>query len=211
MRTINRDSLPYLVSLFSERIKRNFFTTCAYVAAIWWKIDLGEGCSFLGLPQFVRHPGSYIGIGTCCRFNSSYNANLIGVNRPCMISTLADRARITIGEGCGFSGTVIACAQKIILGRNVRCGANTLIMDTDWHWNDPRTGPNAPVEIGDNVWLGINVTVTKGVTIGENTLVAAGSIVTKSLPANVIAGGIPARVVRSIDVDRTPKTEPLSI
>jgi len=73
-----------------------------------------------------------------------------------------------------------------------------MIMDTDWHWNDPRTGPNAPVEIGDNVWLGINVTVTKGVTIGENTLVAAGSIVTKSLPANVVAAGIPAKVIREL-------------
>jgi acetyltransferase-like isoleucine patch superfamily enzyme len=80
----------------------------------------------------------------------------------------------------------------------VRCGANTLITDTDWHTDDPRTGPDAPVFIGNNVWLGVNVTVLKGVAIGENTVVAAGSVVTKSLSANVIAGGVPAKVLKHL-------------
>ena len=116
-----------------------------------------------------------------------------------MISTLKQGAELTIGEGCGFSGTVIACARRITIGRNVRCGANTLINDTDWHDDDPRTGPDAPVEIGDNVWLGVNVTILKGVTIGAGTLVGAGSLVTKSLPAGVVAAGVPARVIRAIE------------
>jgi maltose O-acetyltransferase len=53
--------------------------------------------------------------------------------------------------------------------------------------------------IGNNVWLGAGVTVLKGVTIGENTLVAAGSLATHSLPANVVAGGIPAKIIREIN------------
>jgi acetyltransferase-like isoleucine patch superfamily enzyme len=116
-----------------------------------------------------------------------------------MISTLKEGAELTIGENCGLSGTVIACAERITLGRNVRCGANTLINDTDWHTDDPRTGTDAPVEISDNVWLGVNVTVLKGVTIGEGTMVGAGSLVTTSLPANVVAAGVPARVIRSLE------------
>lgn len=116
-----------------------------------------------------------------------------------MISTLAEGAQIHIEPNCGFSGTVLGCALKIVVAENVRCGANTLITDTDWHTDDPRTGPDAPVTIGKNVWLGVNVTVLKGVTIGENTVVAAGSIVTDSLPANVVAGGVPAKVLRQID------------
>ena len=116
-----------------------------------------------------------------------------------MISTLKGGAELSIGEGCGFSGTVVACAKRILLGRNVRCGANTLINDTDWHNEDPRMGPDDCVEICDDVWLGVNVTVLVGVTIGTGTLVGAGSIVTRSLPPNVIAAGIPARVIRPVE------------
>jgi acetyltransferase-like isoleucine patch superfamily enzyme len=116
-----------------------------------------------------------------------------------MVSTLREGAEIQIGANCGFSGTVIGCASKIVFGDNVQCGANTLINDTDWHTDDPRTGPDAPVLIEKGVWLGVNVTVLKGVTIGENTFVAAGSVVTRSLPANVVAGGVPAKVLKQID------------
>ena len=115
-------------------------------------------------------------------------------------------AQIYIGANCGFSATVIGCASKIVFGENVRCGANTLITDTDWHTDDPRTGPDAPVTIEKNVWLGVNVTMLKGVTIGENTVVAAGSLVTCSLPANVVAGGVPAKVLKCIDA-RQPVAE----
>jgi acetyltransferase-like isoleucine patch superfamily enzyme len=125
-------------------------------------------------------------------------SNLIGVNRPCIIATLAPGAEIEVGPGCGLSGTVISAAQRITLGEDVRCGANTFITDTDWHTNDPRVGPDAPVIIEDNVWLGVNVTVLKGVNIGKNTVVGAGSLVTKSLPENVVAAGMPARVIREL-------------
>ena len=135
--------------------------------------------------------------GSGCKFNSSPSSNLIGVNRPCIISTLAENAEIEIGSNCGFSGTVISCATRVVFGDNVRCGANTLIMDTDWHTDDARTGHNAPVIIKKDVWLGVNVTVLKGVTIGENTIVAAGSIVTRSLPSNVFAAGESAKIIKT--------------
>jgi acetyltransferase-like isoleucine patch superfamily enzyme len=198
MRKIDSDSIPHLVNVFCRMANRHYSTFWTRIAAGWWGVRLGHNCSFVGRPRFRRHPGSVIVIGSNCRFNSSPDSNLIGVNRPCMISTLKEGAELTIGEGCGFSGTVVACAQKIILGRNVRCGANTLITDTDWHGDDVRTTPDAPVEIGDNVWLGVNVTVLKGVTIGENTIVAAGSVVARSLPPNVVSGGSPANVIRPI-------------
>lgn len=122
----------------------------------------------------------------------------MGINRPYLLSTLKEGAELEIGDGCGFSGTVLACADRITLGHNVRCGANTLINDTDWHTDDPRSGPDAPVTIGDNVWLGGNVTVLKGVNIGMGTLVGYGSLVTRSLPARVVAAGVPARVIREL-------------
>ena len=85
------------------------------------------------------------------------------------------------------------------------CVANVAIMDTDWHSLDAEqrqagtAGPApTPVLIEDDVWLGMNVTVLKGVSIGARTVVAAGSVVTRSLPADVIAAGQPARVVRAV-------------
>jgi acetyltransferase-like isoleucine patch superfamily enzyme len=200
MRQINRDSLPHLVEVLRRIAIKRWDTFWARFNAWWWGVSLAQGCSFYGLPCFRRHPGSGITIGTGCKFNSSPVSNLIGVNRPCIVSTLKESAQIHIGPNCGFSGTVIGCATNIVLGENVRCGANTLITDTDWHWDDHRASPDAPVVIGKNVWLGVNVTVLKGVTIGENTLVAAGSLVTRSLPSNVIVGGVPARVLKQLDV-----------
>jgi acetyltransferase-like isoleucine patch superfamily enzyme len=199
MRRINRDTIPHLLNVLARMAYGRYSTARARLAARWWGVTLGRKSTFLGQPLFRRHPGSRIAFGANCAFNSSPGSNLIGVNHRCMISTLNEGADITIGDDCGFSGVVIACARKISLGRNVRCGSNTMIMDTDWHWNDPRVEADAPVAIGDDVWLSVNVTVLKGVTIGEGTLVGAGSIVTKSLPAYVVAAGIPARVLRTLD------------
>ena len=198
MRRVNRDSLPHMIDCANRMIAKGWHMPWALLAAKWWGVELGRGCSFVGSPRFRRHPRSQIRIGPDCRFYSSRMSNLIGVNRRCMISTLGEGAEIDIGPHCGFTGTTIGCAQRIVLAPRVRCGANTLITDTDWHTDDPRVGPDAPITIGNNVWLGVNVTVLKGVTIGEDTLVGAGSLVTHSLPAGVVAAGVPAQVIREI-------------
>lgn len=198
MRKLNRDSLPHLAECLRIIVIKKWYTFWARLTAYWWGVNLAPDCVFHGCPRFRRHPASSIKIGTGCEFRSSPVSNLIGVNRPCIVSTLNEGAEIHLGPNCGFSGTVIGCASKIVIEENVRCGANTLITDTDWHPDDFRTGPDAPVIIKKDVWLGVNVTVLKGVTIGENTLVAAGSVVNRSLPANVVAGGVPAQVIRPI-------------
>lgn len=64
-------------------------------------------------------------------------------------------------------------------------------------------GTSKPITIKDNVWIGASSTVIGGVTIGENSIIAAGSVVTKDIPANVIAGGVPCKVIRPItDADK---------
>lgn len=199
MRKIDRDSIPHLVDCIIRIAGKQWYTFWSRLTTSWWGVSLGKGCSFSGYAKFRRHPRSSITIAAGCQFLSSPASNLIGINRPCIISTLAEGATIEIGSKCGFSGTVIGCATRIVLGENVMCGANTLITDTDWHSNDPRTGTDVPVTIESGVWLGVNVTVLKGVTIGENTLVAAGSLVTRSLPPNVVAAGIPAKPLKKID------------
>lgn len=161
-------------------------------------ISIGSGTEFFGLAKFKKARTATIRIGKHNCFRSSPTSNLIGVNRPCIISALEPESKVVIGDHCGFSGTVIGCFASIAIGDHVKCGANTLITDGDWHAEDPRSSKPRPIVIGNNVWLGVNVTVMKGVTIGENSLIGAGSIVTKDIPANVIAAGNPCVVIRPI-------------
>lgn len=166
--------------------------------AWWWGVKLGHNSKFEGGCYFKRFPKSSIKIGNNCEFLSRASSNLIGINRPCIISTLTEKAILQIGDNCGLSGTVIGAFTSIKIGKNVRCGANTLITDSDWHSDDPRTGKDKPVIIGDNVWLGVNVVILKGVEIGENTVIGANSLVTKNIPANVIAAGNPCKEIAKL-------------
>ena len=151
-----------------------------------------------GVMKFVRESDTTIIVGNNCQFRSYHTSNLIGINRPCIVSTILPRSKIIIGDNCGFSGTVIGCFDTIEIGNNVKCGANTLITDSDWHLDDPRAEVPKTVKICDNVWLGEGSKVLKGVTIGENSVIGAGSVVTKSIPANVIAAGNPCKVIKQL-------------
>ena len=153
---------------------------------------------WLGFPSVEKGSNSTITIGTGCRFVSRHTGNRLGLCHPCMITTARD-ASLFIGKGCGFSGVSIWCFKHIHIGDNVRFGANVTIMDGDAHQNDPRAGDNEAVVIKDNVWIGANTIVLKGVTIGKNSLIGAGSIVTKSIPDNVVAAGNPCKVIRELD------------
>jgi serine acetyltransferase len=79
------------------------------------------------------------------------------------------------------------------------------ITDSDWHgvYDRVSTGRRQPVVIGDKVWLGESAIVAKGVRIGHNSIVGAGAVVVHDVPANVVAAGNPARVVRELDPDAT--------
>jgi len=161
-------------------------------------VEFLGSCSFQGRPRFRLHTGARIVIGSRCEFLSSRTANLIGINHPCIISAFNRGTEVHLGENSGFSGTVIAAFAGITIGRNVKCGANTLITDSDWHPEDRRSGTPKPVRIGDNVWLGVNAVVLKGVTIGENSVIGANSVVTKSIPANCMAAGNPCEVIKEL-------------
>ncbi len=100
-------------------------------------------------------------------------------------------------------GLVALDVAPITIGDDVQIGPNVQLL-TPTHPVEP--GPRRdrweaarPITIGDNVWLGGGVIVLPGVTIGTNTVVGAGTVVTKDLPANVVAVGNPARVVRTVD------------
>jgi acetyltransferase-like isoleucine patch superfamily enzyme len=175
------------------------------ICTVYMKIDLkfrginyGKSIRFYGVAKFKRSNQGNIILGNNCTLHSKSTSNLIGVNHPCIFTALAPGSNLIIGDYCGFSGTVIGCFDMIKIGNNVRCGANTLITDSDWHLYDPRAGKPMPITIENNVWLGVNVTVLKGVRIGTNSVIGANSVVTKDIPSNVIAAGNPCKVIKKI-------------
>ncbi len=135
------------------------------------------------------------------------------VGFPC-----SNKAEIVIGNNShiGYQN-ILAAAKCIRIGSNVRFASNVSIFDNPSHPVEPsrraqafRLDEAAPVTIGNNVWIGMNCFVMRGVTIGDNSVIAAGSIVTRSIPANCLAAGAPAKVVRSIleKVDETNTSSP---
>lgn len=175
----------------------------ARTLAAYEGVHLGEDCTFWGVPRFHRYGRSTIEIGDGCMFRSVSWANRAGVDRPCMISAIGEGATVRIGRKSGFTATVISAADEIVIGDNVRCGPNVTILDADWHGTDPSdrrggSGRKAPVHIEDDVFLGLRVIVLKGVTIGQGSVVGAGSVVTSSIPPRCIAVGNPAKVVRTL-------------
>jgi acetyltransferase-like isoleucine patch superfamily enzyme len=200
-----RGSILWTLDNLWTNFKSRPETLLACLNAWAWGIEISLSSQFFGLPHFKRYPGSMIQIGKQCRFRSDFSSNLVGINRPCGISTHSKRAQIIIGNNCGFSGSIVGAYEKIEIGNGVIAGANTTITDFDWHSVNPAnrsTGGemrSAPILIEDNVWLGLNCLILKGVTIGENTIVGANAVVASSLPANVIAAGNPARVLHTLE------------
>ena len=130
-----------------------------------------------------------------------------GLNGKCRIE-VRDNAVLTIGDNVGMSDATITCHEKITIGNNVLIGVGAQIRDTDNHSLNPQdrlTGldwknkKNAPIVIKDNVFIGAYSFILKGVTIGENSIVGAASIVTKDIPANEIWAGNPARKIKTIE------------
>lgn len=193
---------PHYCNVLTSILSFKVWTLVNYIFSYWWKIDIGKKCKFKGKMIFRTLPDTTIKIGNGCTFLSNHRSNLIGIFSPCMFSTIKTKAIIEIGDNCGFSGTIIGCSTYVKLGSNVRCGANTMITDTDWHSDDYRTGKNKEVIIEDNVWLGYGVKVLKGVHIGKNSLIGVNSVVTKDIPANVIAAGNPCKVIKQIEPQR---------
>lgn len=133
--------------------------------------------------------------------------------RPVTLIVDGPEAVIEAGDHVGFNGTVIHCFKSVRIGRLCNFAA-AYISDSQSHAlaADRRTNLDAGVAQGDvvfedNVWLAMNVVVSYGVTIGRNSVIGALSMVTRSIPANAVAYGVPARVVKDIPEHSAPDRE----
>jgi acetyltransferase-like isoleucine patch superfamily enzyme len=185
-----------------------------HVEGDWWtepippNVEFGEGfyCETAQVFRFLRNKasgavgfGKHVSVYAGCSFS-------VGVN-----------GRVTVGDFTLLNGALVMAEDKIDIGSHCLISWNVGIADSDFHPLEPaqrlidaqalapffKDRPQrpklktAPVKIGNNVWIGMNAVILKGVTIGENSVVAAGSVVTKSVSPNTVVAGNPAVAVKT--------------
>lgn len=143
-------------------------------------------------------------IGDNLYFSSGDAVNPISSNLQGTIY-VENGASLTIGNDVGMSSTRMWIHDSIKIGNHVKIGACVLMTDTDAHPMDfmVRRSSNegtksAPIVIEDDVWIGAHCVILKGVIIGARSIIGAGSIVTKSIPADCVAAGNPCRVIKKL-------------
>ncbi len=117
---------------------------------------------------------------------------------------VANGAELTVGKGVFINYGADICALKhISIGEESRIGTYCIIMDSDFHHIELQRRHEKPtpasVVLEPHTWIGNRVTILKGVRIGYGSVIAAGSVVTKSIPPMSVAAGVPAKVIRRID------------
>ena len=184
-----------------------------HVEGDWWpqpippNVRFGEGfyCESAQIFRFLR--------------NTKPDAIIFGDHVSCYAGcsfAISEKGRVTIGNFTLLNGALVMAEDKIEIGSHCLISWNVGIADSDFHPLEPaqrlidaqalapffKNRPprpklkTVPVKIADNVWIGMNAVILKGVTIGESSVVAAGSVVTKSVPPNTVVAGNPAVVVK---------------
>ena len=184
----------------------------------WWKepippnVVFGEGfyCESAQVFRFLKSKaaravvfGDHVSVYGGCSFS-------VGVNGRC-----------SVGDFTLLNGALVMAEELIQIGSHCLISWNVGIADSDFHplapaqriidahalapfFKDRPPRPEirtAPVIISDNVWIGMNAVILKGVTIGENSVVAAGAVVTKRVPPNVVVAGNPAVITKQLDAE----------
>lgn len=176
----------------------------------WKGICFGQNIQVYNKVYLTGKRGQII-IGDDFHLTSGDCINPLCRNIRGCIHTDKSSSTIVIGNHVGMSSPCIWIHDRLTIGNHVNIGGNCIIMDTDVHQMDyvARRGEkvenaddantkvqSAPVTIEDDVWIGANCIVLKGVTIGTRSIIGAGSVVTKDIPADCIAAGNPCRIIR---------------
>jgi acetyltransferase-like isoleucine patch superfamily enzyme len=167
--------------------------------------NVGRGLQVRGRIHVFTRRNNSIEIGDHVAITSRFRSNPVGLTNPCVLDTWMG-GKIKIGNHVGMSGVVLSSRSAITIGDHTLLGGNVRIFDHNYHsldWEKRRDGQldrqdvrTAPVVIGNDVFIGTNAMILKGVTIGDRAIIAAGSVVSKDIPAGEIWGGNPAACVR---------------
>ena len=153
-----------------------------------------------GKRVIIRNEG-VITIGKRVRLNSFPDGELY---KTILMAHCKD-SEISIGDHCVLNGTIIHCRSKIIIGNYCMFGPGAKLVDNDSHrisidiFERRKAPVSLPIIIHNNVWVGMHSLILKGVEIGDNSIIAAYSVVTKDVPANTLVAGNPARIIKYLN------------
>jgi acetyltransferase-like isoleucine patch superfamily enzyme len=201
-----------LLYLFAELIyhkSATYFWTKIFELKCWLLgVSTGKKIEVFGNCIIRKHQQSLIAIGSGVKLISSSWRSSTANCFNCKLRTFYPTAIITICDNAGMTGGVIIARSKTIrIGENCMLAPGVTIMDSDFHISWPphrrhntwETDIDRDVTLEENVWVGMNSIILKGVTIGRNSVIAAGSVVVHSIPSNCLAGGNPAKVLKLFD------------
>ncbi len=159
------------------------------LSIVWFRTaQRGRLCSVKGVVIF-KNRGSTT-LGDEVTFHSHIQPTYISVHKG---------AELRIGERSFINfGANISVSKRVIIGDNVQIGPYLLLYDSDFHSSSQGATKSGDVIIEDNVWIASRCTILKGVTIGAGSVVCSGAIVTKDVPAGVVVGGVPAKIIKGV-------------
>ena len=174
-----------------------------------WGVKVGKNLSAYSLPLCRRRGSAKIEIGNNAVILNKLSENPAGITHPTVLAAILPGAHLKIGNNVSMSGAISYCEKEIIIEDNVSFGAGAKVYDTDFHVINAfkrKEGKiedvkRASVRICQDVWVGSNATILKGVTIGARSVVGANAVVTKNVPSDVVVAGIPAKVVKKIEAN----------
>lgn len=204
MAKLNKNSASFrtFVSLLKRGVNR-LYSYYNRFRLMMYGVEYGKNCIIQGKLYIKLSSTAKVSIGDNFYFSSGRCINALCTNRLGAFYA-TDNADIRIGDNVGMSSTVLWCHEAILIGNNVKIGGNCILIDTDSHnldymrRRDYRTdyGVAKPIVIEDDVLIGVNSVVLKGVTIGARSVIGAGSVVTKDIPPDSVACGNPAKVIK---------------
>lgn len=173
------------------------------VKVLYKRIYLEVGTIIYWRSSVVTISSGKIKIGKNCligRGKRGYHAGL-----PFYTSILSDGddSKVIIGDNCRINGAYIHARKEITIGNNCLFASGVQIIDTNGHEIESTnrtitTDTPAPISIGNNVWCCLNSVILKGTTIGDNSIVAANSVVKGTFPSNSVIQGNPAKVIKTL-------------
>ena len=186
-----------------NKLELLFYNGCTWLLFKLHDVEFGKFES-LGLPILEVREQSLLRLGNKFVMVNCAKHAVLGRNNKCKF-VVYKNAKLIIGKNVAMSNCTIVATSSITLGDNIMIGGGVTIIDSDFHslnpahWHtdlDELNMKSKPVKIENNVFIGMDSKILKGVNIGSNSIIAAGSVLFSSVPENEVWGGNPAKFIR---------------